>query len=463
MMNQAGGDSIRAHTGMTDRIRQGDRAMSTLSDAEELYVYAYPLVLMDVTRQQMTAVSAPSGTRAPVGQFAHLRQFPDDTFHEVSSPNADTLYSSAFLDLACGPVVMTQPDTRGRYFLLPVYDAWSNVIASPGARTTGTEAGAFAIVGPGWTGELPSGLERIDSPTANVWIIGRIQTNGRNDFPFVHSLQNGLTLTPLSAWGTDYEAPSIIPIDPEADTVTPPVAQVARMSADVFWARVAGLLQGNSPAAEDGPIVARLAAAGIEAGTPFDWDALTIEQRETLANAARSGLAAVEAMGCTPPVAVRNTWTIADRTGSYGTDYPLRATIARVGLGSNLPEDAIYPMTRVDHEGKALCGRHDYIMHFDGDDLPPVRGFWSLSMYDERQSFVKNPIDRFAIGDRDPLTFDDDGSFDLYIQSESPGVAREPNWLPAPEGSFNVIFRLYWPQEEILDGTWVPPRVTRVG
>lgn len=437
--------------------------MASASTARDLYVYAYPLLLMDVTRQQQTAVASPQGLRAPSGQFAHVRAFPDDTFEAVVSPNADTLYSSAFFDLGDGPVVLSLPDTNGRYYLMPMYDAWSNVFASPGARTTGTKAGNYAVVGPGWSGTLPEGLERIDAPTENVWIIGRTQTNGKDDYDFVHSLQDQIKLTPLSDWGTDYTPPTGASIDPTADTVTAPVDQVANMTPEVFWTRFAYLLKDNPPAKKDAPIIERLCAAGIKAGDPLDWTALSSEQQSLLSEAVTTGLAEVEAEGHTPPVEIKSTWAMAYHLGSYDTNYPLRAAVAWVGLGANLPKDAIYPLTRVDHEGQPLTGEHAYVMHFDKDELPPVRGFWSLTMYNDRQFFVKNPIGRYAIGDRDKLEYNEDGSLDLYIQHQSPGADRESNWLPAPGGAFNLIMRLYWPQQPILDGTWVPPRVTRVG
>ena len=437
--------------------------MDDRSPVEDLYVYAYPLLLMDITRQQQTAVAAPEGIRAPSGQFAHVRAFPDDTFQAVVSPNADTLYSSAFFDLGDGPVVLSLPDTMGRYYLMPMYDAWSNIFASPGARTTGTRAGDYAIVGPGWEGILPDGLQRIDAPTENVWIIGRTQTNGTDDYACVHALQDQISLTPLSAWGSGYAPPANSPVDPTADCTTTPVDQVARMPPEVFWPRFASLLGDNPPARCDGSMVERLAAAGIEAGKPIEWSALSAEQQALLTQATIDGLAAVEAAGHSPPIEIRNTWAGAYHLGAYGTDYLLRAAVARVGLGANLPKDAIYPMARGDHEGQPLSGEYCYVMHFDSDELPPVHGFWSITMYNARQLFVKNPIGRYAIGDRDDLIFDEDGSLDLYIQHESPGCEREANWLPAPEGSFNLIARLYWPGREVLDGTWVPPRVTRVG
>lgn len=436
--------------------------LPTAADAADAYVYAYPMVLMEISMRQLTAVPAPVGTKAPVGQFAHLRAFPDDTFEAVVSPNADTLYSSCFFDVSDEPLVLSLPDTKGRYYLMPMLDFWTNVFASPGARTTGTHAGDFAIVGPNWHGELPAGVQRIDAPTSKGWILGRTQANGKDDFAFVNSLQDQMKLTPLGAWGTDYTPPAQVAVDQTVDTTTAPVDQVANMSAETFWTMFASLLGDNPPAAADKPMVERLGQMGIEAGSPLTWDSLSAAQRDLLDQATAQGLAAVEAAGKTPPVEIKNTWLMAYKIGSYGTNYLLRAGVAWVGLGANLPADAIYPMTRVDSEGQPLDGANRYILHFAPGELPPVDGFWSLTMYNNRQFFVRNPLSRFAIGDRNPLTLNSDGSLDLYIQHESPGPEKESNWLPAPADGFNLMLRLYWPKQAVLDGTWIPPVVTRV-
>ncbi len=437
--------------------------MGDSSPATDLYVYAYPLVLMDVTRRQQTAVASPAGMRAPIGQFAHVRAFPDDAFQAVVNPNADTLSSSAFLDLGEGPMVLSVPDTMGRYYLMPMYDAWSNVFASPGARTTGTKAGQFAVVGPSWLGILPDGVTRIDAPTRHVWIIGRIQTNGKDDYGFVHALQDQIALTPLSAWGTSSASAALARFDPTVDSAMAPVEQVARMSPQAFWCRFTCLLRHNPPAQHDAPMTERLTAAGIETGKPLDWHALSSGQQLLLSEAVGTGLAAIEDQGHTPGVEVRNTWTMAYHLGSYGDNYPLRAAVARAGLGADLPQDAMCPTTHVDHEGELLSGRHMYLMHFDQDELPPAHGFWSLTMYNDRQCFVANGLGRYAIGDRDNLVYGEDGSLDLYIQHDNPGTDREANWLPAPEvGSFNLIMRLYWPDQRVLDGSWVPSRLIRI-
>jgi hypothetical protein len=399
---------------------------------------------------------------APATQFVHVPAFPDDPFEAVVSPNAETLSSSTWLDLAREPVVLSLPDTQGRDSLMPMLDAWTNVFTSPGARTTGTGKRDFAVVGPFWQGTVPAGVQEIRSPTNMVWIIGRTQTNGASDDDVVHSLQAQYRLTPLSAWGTAYTPPTDVPVDPNADVKTAPVDQVARMEPATFWTRRCELMKGNPPAAADAETVARFAAIGIVPGQALDLARLDAATVAALEAGARAGLARVEALGKTPPVEIKNTWAMADRFGSYGTDYRVRASVAWVGLSANLPDDAIYPLTRVDRTAQPLTGANRYVQHFAPDQILPVNAFWSLTMDNNRQFFVANPIGRYAIGDRDPLVFNADGSLDRYIQHDSPGIEKEVNWLPAPEDGFNLILRRYWPKPQVLDGSWVPPAVTKV-
>jgi hypothetical protein len=197
---------------------------------------------MDATARSLTSVPRPTGQRAPLNQFAHLREFPDATFTDVVSPNADSLYSSVVFDLRVEPIVLSVPDSHDRY-LMPMLDAWTNVFASPGKRTTGTGAHDFAIVGPHWEATLPAGLERIDASTNLAWMIGRTQTNGKGDYAAVHEFQDGLKLTPLSAWGSDYRPPEA-PVSGTVDP-TPPVDQVAALDAESSFHRLAALMVDN--------------------------------------------------------------------------------------------------------------------------------------------------------------------------------------------------------------------------
>lgn len=430
--------------------------------AAEAYIYGYPLVLMDVTRRVLTAVSKAGGTKAPLNQINHLRAFPDHTFTDVVSPNADTLYSTAWLDLGNEPFVLSVPDVGQRYYLMPMLDAWTNVFASLGVRTTGQAADNFAITGPGWDGYLPRDVTEIRSPTDTVWLIGRTQTNGKDDYAAVHAIQDQYMLTPLSAWGKDYIPPDNVPVAPGIDVKTPPSEQVGRMDAATFFGRLNALMKNNPPAPDDAEAIARFAEVGIAPAKPFDLNALEPLARKGVEQSVALGQAKIIAEARKPHGQKINGWDFMIKTGSYGTDYLLRAVIALVGLGANLPKDAIYPHATEDSDGQPLNGANRYVIHFPKGEVPPVNAFWSITMYNDRQAFVENPIDRYAIGDRDKLEFNDDRSLTIYIQHDSPGRERESNWLPAPADSFNLILRLYWPSKEIIHGTWKMPPVERV-
>lgn len=430
-----------------------DQAMKALS--AEVFTFAYPMVLMDVTRELMTQ-------RTPANTFSHKRTFPDATFTEVVSPNADTLYSSAWLDLSSEPVILSVPDTRGRYYLMPLMDAWTNVFAAPGKRTTGTRRGNFAITGPDWRGTLPKGVQEIRSPTSMVWLIGRTQANGKQDFPAVHRLQDQYRLTPLSAWGGGRRVPDKAAPRSALNPDSAPVEQVAAMDAQAFFTRFAALLPANPPAPADSAMVEKMRRMGIRPGVPFKTTVMEPSTARAVQEGATAALAAIEQAARKGNADAGNGWVMHRDLGTYGTSYGRRAVTAWVGLGANLPEDAIYASTRTDANGKPLQGGTRYVLHFDKDQLPPARAFWSLTLYNERQAFVPNPIQRYAIGSRDRLRYNRDGSLDIYIQHERPAGARAANWLPAPPDGLNMMLRAYWPEQALLDGTWMPPPVMPV-
>ena len=426
----------------------------------QAYIYAYPMIMMEITRRVSTNVEAPRGPRAPMNQFAHLRAFPDHTFKEVVRPNADTLYSIVWFDVSKEPQVLSISDTGNRYYMLPMLDMWTDIIAAPGSRTSGTKAANFVIVGPKWRGGLPDGVEPVRSPTNIGWIIGRTQTNGAADYENVHRIQDGYKLTPLSQWGKSYVPPAKVPVNATWDMKTPPPVQVAKMSAKAYFELFAKLLKDNPPHELDWNIVEQLTQIGIIPGEDLDFSKLSAEAQKALERAVGDAQKMIAGKKAGEAV---NGWQVArEIMGNYGTSYLQRAYVAHIGLGANVPEDAVYPMSNVDSEGQPYNGSNRYVFHFEKDELPPIRAFWSLSMYDEEMYFVDNPIRRNAIGDRDKLQFNNDGSLNIYIQHASPGKDKESNWLPAPEGSFDLVLRAYWPMHEALTGDWNPPAVKRV-
>lgn len=448
-------------------VAQGQPKLSEKQATEigtRVYIYGYPLVTLEMTRRLTTNTAEPAGLRAPMGQFTHARTFPPVTYRDVPAANADTLYSLAWLDLGSEPYILSIPNAEGRYFMMPMLDGWTDVFQSPGTRTTGTKAQAYAITGPNWKGELPRGVTRYKSATNMVWILGRTYTTGTpQDYEKVHAFQDKLSLVTLSAYGKDYTPPKGS-VDPGVDMGTPTKEQVVKMDAAAYFKLLATLLKDNPPKAADGPMVAEMAKIGLVPGK--DWDVGTLDPT-VAAGLAKTPRAALAKMMAYEPKAgkVLNGWLITRPAGVYGTNYLQRALVNWQGPGWNRLEDSVYPLTRVDGQGKPLSGAKRYVVHFAKGGLPPVKGFWSLTMYDSDGFFVPNQLDRVELSQQSEFNFNRDGSLDLYIQKDSPGKDKEPNWLPCPEGAFVPFLRLYWPNEKapsILDGSWIPPAVRAV-
>lgn len=429
--------------------------------AREAFIYAYPLVLSGVTFDVGKNVEKPIGTSAPLNQFGHMREFPDVDFTIVVRPNADTLYSSLGYDVTREPLVISVPRSDGRYYLLPFLDMWSDIFTVPGTRTSGNGEQVFAIVGPDWEGTLPEGVTAYRSPTGLGLLIGRTQTNGKSDYEAVRKFQDGMEAVPLSAYGKPYTPPPGV-VDPNQDMSAPP-DQIDRMDAATFFAKFAEMMKDNPPHANDHPMLDRMKRIGIEPGKSFDLASAPEAVQEALKAAPGVALPQIKNAWATAGVMANGWRTNVTAIGTYGTDYLHRAGVAYGGYGANVIEDALYPTAFADSEGKPFDSENRYVLHFTKAQIPPVRGFWSLTMYDERQLFAANPIDRYAIGDRDPLVFNEDGSLDLYVQAASPGPDKEANWLPAPKsGAFTMNLRLYWPKAEATNGSWAPPPVQRV-
>jgi hypothetical protein len=424
----------------------------------QAYIFGYPLVTLEMTRRVMTNTVDPVGMRSPMGQFAHARQFPPVNYRDVPGANADTLYSTAWLDLATEPYILSIPDAEGRYFMVPLLDGWSDVFEVPGTRTTGTQAQRYAITGPNWIGELPDDVTEYKSATNMVWVLGRTYTDATpQDYQKVHAFQDGLSLLPLSADSTDYSPPKGT-VDPNIDMTTSTTEQVTTMDAATYFTLLATLMKDNPPKAADAAIVAQMAKIGLVPGS--DWDIGTLDAAIATALGGVPQAALAKVLSHAPDAGtIVNGWQITMPAGVYGTDYLQRALVNWQGPGWNRQEDAIYPLARVDGEGQPLNGAKMYVIHFASGELPPVNGFWSLTMYDSQGFFVPNPLDRVDLSQRSNLTSNEDGSVDIYIQKDSPRPDREANWLPAPAGDFGLMLRLYWPTEKppsILDGSWAP-------
>jgi hypothetical protein len=396
-----------------------------------------------------------------MGRFANLRAYPSPADKEVTAPNADTLYSLAWLDLSQEPIILGLPDEDGCYFLMPMLSGWTDVFQVPGKRTTGTRAQTYAVTGPGWQGALPEGVKELKSPTGMVWVLTRTYCTGTpEDYKAVHAIQDGYTAVPLSAYGKPYDPPPGR-VDPDVDMKTPVREQVNRMDAGAYFKLLASLMKDNPPAEGDAPMVAAMARIGVVPGRGFDIG--------KLGPAAAGGLSRVPKAAQESIMAhfkgsgtVANGWAFSLKTGLYGTDYLQRALVTAVGLGANRPQDAVYPISQVDADGTPYNGVNKYVMHFPKGQFPPVDGFWSLTMYDPDYFFVPNPLNRYTVSPRNAPKPNEDGSTDLTIQHESPGGDKESNWLPSPKGGFILMLRMYWPKEAVLDGSWKPSAVWKV-
>jgi hypothetical protein len=436
--------------------------------AIEAYEYAYPLVTMEITRRVMTNVEKPEGSKAPMGQFAKLRTYPAVDDHSVTAPNADTLYTLAWLDLSKEPWIVSIPDMKDRYFLFPMLDGWTNVFQVPGKRTTGTKAQKVALTGPGWTGTLPAGVTEVKAPTNMVWLLGRIYSTGTpEDYKAVHALQDQVAAVPLSSYGKPYTH-AAGKVDAAVDMKTAPRDQVNAMDGATYFKLFAELMKTNPPAADDAPMVAKMAKIGLVPGQDFDaakLDPAVLKGINAAPKPAQEKISSLAEAVVAGNAKLEHGWLFFPKTGIYGTNYRNRALITWYGLGANRPEDAVYPTSEGPELIKKYSGANKYVMRFAKGELPPVNAFWSITMYDKNYFFVPNPINRQTVSSRSKFKTNPDGSIDVYIQNESPGKDKEANWLPAPKDEFVLMMRMYWPKEKppsILDGSWKPPHVSEV-
>ena len=414
---------------------------------------------MDMTRRQETNVRVPDDAHAPMGQLIKLRTYPAVDNHTAAAPNADTLYTMVWLDVSTEPWVFSIPDMGDRFYIMPMLSGFNEVFFVAGSRATGGKAQKYAVTGPGWSGTLPAGVTQVKSPTALVWILGRIYCTGTpEDYQAVHELQDQFSFVPLSSYGKPYTPPPGV-VDEKFDMKTAVRKQVNAMSLEEFFSYLAQLLKTNPPKPEDAPHGGADGQDRHRPGAGLRPQQAAGAGRESSIRNWRSWKWS-KTMKAKKPV---NGWLywISD-AGSYGTDYEQRAMVTLIGPGLNFPQDAVYPFSEKDEHGEKYDGAsHKYVMRFEKGQMPPVKGFWSLTMYDPEFFFVPNPINRYNLSQRNTFVTNPDGSVDLYLQAESPGPDKEANWLPAPKGKFVPMLRLYWPTDtppSILDGSWKPPR-----
>lgn len=433
-------------------LATGNWAKQKVKQGARAYIYGYPLVVMDATRNAMLEAGQPEN------QFRHNLDFPDHDFRNVVRPNNDTLYSIAWLNLENEPVVLSVPASAERYYVMPFMDAFTNVFATVGTRETGHEAGNYFITGPNWHGDTPAGMKRISAPTDRVWLIGRIQTNGVSDISRVSAMQRQFGLNTLSSYMSGDLGTSTQTF--KANPARNLNEEVDKLTAQEFFTQLGALIQITPTPEQDEGMLALLADIGISREAGFTPQKLNHVEHWLLdlgTNAAKRKLRGrIQDRDNT-----ENGWVvIRSEIGNYGTNYPLRAAVAMFGLGALPTQEASYPKAMVDVKGNRLSGEHAYTLHFEANQLPPVSAFWSLSMYDQNGFFVSNPIRRYSISDRDNLNLNEDGSLTIHIQHHKPET-KSANWLPSPQGIFELTLRLYLPDETFVNGDWRLPAIQR--
>ncbi len=416
----------------------------------QAYLYGYPLVDMHKQMHNEThLVSTDQQVFAPVNRFY---RFPGlvtpDNSGNLRAPNNDTLYFSGWYDVSEQPVIIHVPDTGGRYYTIAVTNQYAEV-SHIGRRTTGTDEGFFALVGPNWTGRLPDNVRVWPVETPRGWLLGRMLVDGPEDLDAAQALVDAIWLAELDEFSPQ-QRPAM------ANTLrSDPIDPIGQLD---FFATMNRVIKTLPARSGEAALMAQFDAIGVGPNARFDSDTLTAAQREGLIAAIEDGEAIVEASTQRTIDSV-NGWMISKQIGIYGYDYFQRAAVVRGGYG-NLPEESLYPARLFDHNGELLTGKHRYRLHFPAGQQPPVNGFWSIAVYDMRsKQLVANEIDRYSIGDRTRgLQVADDGSITLYLQHERPAGNATSNWLPTPAGHFFAVMRLYEPKAAVLDGDYsIPP------
>ncbi|MGS0894841.1 DUF1254 domain-containing protein [Burkholderia stagnalis] len=435
------------------------------AEVADSYVYAYPLVLMDIAKDAATGGDGARPGQAPLNTLRHAQALPPVGAVDPPLPGVDTLDSTGWLDVAAEPVLVTLPDTRGRYWDARALDMWTNVLWSSSSVALrdargGARSQTIAFVAKDWQGALPAGVTRVDVPSRNAWLDVRLQTSGGRDLTTVKKLQRAIRVVPLSVYTGAARGASVAvhagSAPAEAASGGTPAEQVAALEPQAFFTRFAQVLQDNPAPADDAHAQQLLDDIGVSAGAPVQWTGDRLAAATAGVAEARARLAAAP-----PNLLSANGWNwIGDAAGKYGQDYALRAYAADTQFGTATRDDETLAIVRVDSDGHALNGANRYVLHFAPGALPPVRAFWTLTPYTTSGALPDVGSARRSLGDRDRLRRNRDGSIDVVV-SASPGGARAANWLPAPRTDFALALRLYAPKPKASDGTWTPPAVVR--
>ncbi len=426
-----------------------DAAWALLADA---YTYVFPLMMTDATKMSATNTEQPDLVgHAPVNQLIHAQKLATAESKLVVTPNVDTVYTQAWIDVNEEPIFYVLPETD-RFCKVQILDAWTNTVAVL------EEAGVYAFVSDEQVESVPDGVEAVVLPTQTAWMIARVLSNGPDDMPAVYGIQNEMQMYPLSAYqdpeayvqpkGTYDEANNVVPVD-----------YVLAMDLERYFARANELMMSNEPAEADKILVESFKELNIGPGLTFDMDQLpgditarTKELKQNLKTTLVSDSQSYnEKLG---------DWNyFGAPIGDFGTAYSYRALIALAGLGANPVEVAIYPKLANDQDGADLVGSNTYKLHVES--VPPTLedGFWSITAYGSDDFLIENELERYCINDRSSCIYNEDGSLDIILSANAPDDIS--NWLPVGEDTFHLVMRIYTPDMKAIEN-WTAPVIQLV-
>lgn len=429
---------------------------------KEAYIFSFPLVVMDATKIAGTNTVKPTDSKAPVNQFLHAKMLATAKFREVVTPNVDTVYSQLFIDLSRDAVVIHKP-ASSRFLSLEIMNAWSDCVTVLGTGGDTDGERTYILTGPNFNGTIPDGMTQVRMTTNTGWLLGRTVCFGEDDLPNVYALQSELTSKTLTAYLNNSDMPDGVH-NPDYDNLVP-ITYSLSLSAKDFFDKVNKLLEENPAYPEDKEVLARISTIGIGAGLTFDdlilddddsgskWQEMKASVREELSESVKKYMIKNGAFH-----------NYGEPIARFGTAYDYRAMIAMGALGANPVDIAVYPRAENDDDGDVLTGKNAYVLHFEKDNLPPVKekGFWSITAYGDDNFLIDNELNRYCINDRSNVTFNSDGTLDIYLQAERPESDEKlSNWLPVGNEGFHLYMRIYLPEESAINGTWKAPAIRK--